>query len=269
MTMKNKSLLLSLVGVLLAASALTALAAGPLTPPGTPGDGSNGGPSLTEVKAAVDALQASDGRTRIPAQTNTYTISQPGNYVLTGNITVASGDGINITASNVTIDLNGFTITSTVTPAAGTGIRVSNTSRNIRIHNGQITSGFTTPGNLPAPGPGFSFGIQLAVAVGSTSDNLVFEDLYIVGINGLAIAPTNTAVAATMHNVVARRVVVDGQSGIIFALGGSSTFGKIIDCDVKTISATVSVAAGLVGQTTAQNTGGGSAFSALVDFNNH
>ncbi|HSP54850.1 MAG TPA: right-handed parallel beta-helix repeat-containing protein [Dehalococcoidia bacterium] len=39
-----------------------------------------------------------------------FTISQPGSYVLNGNLTDNSGDGITILASDVTIDLNGFTL---------------------------------------------------------------------------------------------------------------------------------------------------------------
>src|SRR5438876_7759228 len=38
-----------------------------------------------------------------------FTISQPGSYVLNGNLTAAaSGTGITVSASNVTVDLQGF-----------------------------------------------------------------------------------------------------------------------------------------------------------------
>src|SRR5437867_1430719 len=38
-----------------------------------------------------------------------FTISQPGTYVLNGNLTVVSGqNGINVTANILTIDLQGF-----------------------------------------------------------------------------------------------------------------------------------------------------------------
>ncbi len=44
------------------------------------------------------------------------TISQPGSYKLTSNLYVPAGsDGIQITADNVTLDLNGFTVLGTAT----------------------------------------------------------------------------------------------------------------------------------------------------------
>lgn len=50
------------------------------------------------------------------------TISQPGSYRLTGNLTVpASADGIVITGENVTLDLNGFTIRGPGTCIKGAG----------------------------------------------------------------------------------------------------------------------------------------------------
>src|SRR5215472_5508177 len=43
-----------------------------------------------------------------------FTITQPGSYILTGNIVVSLGGGIEIASDNVTIDLNGFTISGPV-----------------------------------------------------------------------------------------------------------------------------------------------------------
>src|SRR3954466_7347380 len=64
------------------------------------------------------------------------TLSQPGNYRLVGNLTVADVDttGIQIVSDSVTLDLNGFTISgpalctagpATTCPAIGKGIGVS------------------------------------------------------------------------------------------------------------------------------------------------
>src|SRR5437667_9194781 len=39
-----------------------------------------------------------------------FTISQPGSYILNGDLTGSSGDGITIQTDWVTIDLNGFTL---------------------------------------------------------------------------------------------------------------------------------------------------------------
>src|SRR4051812_10008933 len=44
---------------------------------------------------------------------NTFVISQPGSYYLTGNITGAAGKhGISVQADDVTLDLNGFALIS-------------------------------------------------------------------------------------------------------------------------------------------------------------
>ncbi len=71
-----------------------------------------------------------------------YTISQPGMYRLTGDLTLATQDtnGITIDAEDVTLDLNGHSLTGPG-KAAGTtghGIRVSGTQFNIAIRNGTV-----------------------------------------------------------------------------------------------------------------------------------
>ena len=76
------------------------------------------------------------------------TISQAGSYRLSGNLTVPSGQsGIEISASNVTIDLNGFNITtpvqSQVSPARGIFFTGSGPS-SITVRNGKI-EGFVGP----------------------------------------------------------------------------------------------------------------------------
>jgi hypothetical protein len=50
---------------------------------------------------------------RIPISELPYTISEPGSYYVTGDLTTTS-DGIIVNADNVTIDLNGFCLTDTV-----------------------------------------------------------------------------------------------------------------------------------------------------------
>jgi hypothetical protein len=74
-----------------------ASAQGPLAPPGAP---------------APTMLSLSQVEPRTPiTNTTAVTISAPGSYYLTANISVTSGSAITITASQVTLDLNGFTIT--------------------------------------------------------------------------------------------------------------------------------------------------------------
>jgi hypothetical protein len=86
---------------------------------------------------AVDGVVLINQSTVTAAGGFPYSISQPGSYKLSGNLVVPSGvNGIQITASNVTLDLNGFSITNfnnngvifylVQTVGAVTGVRVQN-----------------------------------------------------------------------------------------------------------------------------------------------
>jgi hypothetical protein len=69
-----------------------------------------------------------------------YVIAQSGSYQLSSNLVVPCGsgaNGINITASNVTVDLNGFTISCSATNTA-TGIQAGAVT-GITIMNGAVT----------------------------------------------------------------------------------------------------------------------------------
>jgi hypothetical protein len=78
-----------------------------------------------------------------------YTITAPGNYLLTGSLVVpASTDGVVLEASDVVIDLNGFSITgpftcSTGSCAAGSGSAISpglsvSYARTSTVRNGRV-----------------------------------------------------------------------------------------------------------------------------------
>ncbi len=89
------------VGVIFATSGL--LFAGPLTPP--PGAIVGTHKTLTEVepRIAINATNTPGNATAL------FRITQPGSYYLAGNVTgVAGRHGIEIVASGVTLDLNGF-----------------------------------------------------------------------------------------------------------------------------------------------------------------
>jgi len=66
------------------------------------------------------------------------TITVPGSYIVTQDFSVATGDGITISANDVTLDLNGHTITLT----QGTGVRVTSGFSAIRIRNGRLLGGY-------------------------------------------------------------------------------------------------------------------------------
>jgi len=122
---------------------LTAFGQGSLNPPAAP----------TPTMKSLDQVKAGT-----PIGSAPYTISSPGSYFLTSNLTVSSGNAITISTNGVTLDLNGFTITSTSSTASGNGIYLSNVE-DVTILNGHITGGVTYNGSSFSTGPGFQSGI--------------------------------------------------------------------------------------------------------------
>lgn len=121
-----------------------------------------------------------------------YAITASGSYQLTANMLApAATSAIVISASNVTLDLNGFvvsqgTLTSPCSPDTTTGYGstcvataapalIVATGRNITIKNGTVYNG---PGG----------GISLSVGIPSEAMYGTFEDLRVVGNRGLGIA---------------------------------------------------------------------------------
>lgn len=130
------------------------LAQGLLTPPGPP------------QANMISLAQLKPSNPIDPAQFNfnyPYNITTPGNYHLTTNLTVTSGNAIVIAANGVTLDLNGFTISSTSSTASGSGVVLSN-AQDATIVNGHIRGGVTFSGSSFSAGPGFQYGISFTGA---------------------------------------------------------------------------------------------------------
>jgi len=92
---------------------------------------------LPDVGPMIPLSLNSDHRTLISSLP--YTISTPGSYYVTNDLTGAAGsDGIIIAAEDVTIDLNGYTLRGV--PGSGHGIYndIGVTRYNLRIHNGTV-----------------------------------------------------------------------------------------------------------------------------------
>ncbi len=108
--------------------------AGPLDPPAGP------------VTSTYKTLAEVEPRTAISAATtpgdadSRFKITQPGSYYLTGNITgVAGKHGIEIAASGVTLDLNGFDLVGVPGMGAFDGVSVTvDGLRNITVLNGAV-----------------------------------------------------------------------------------------------------------------------------------
>lgn len=104
--------------------------AGPLNPPSGPVQSTSRFGPRTVINEANTPGDAD----------SLFMITQPGSYYLGGNVTGVSGmSGIEIAASNVSIDLNGFSLTGV--PGSLDGIVVNpQTQRNITIKDGIVTS---------------------------------------------------------------------------------------------------------------------------------
>ena len=122
--MKTNSIKLLLVAGISAFCLLpSAFGQGALTPPGAPAPTMK---TLTQVEP------------RTPISSVPVTISSPGSYYLTTNLTGASSaHGITISSGNVTLDLNGFVLQGV--SGSLDGVRVSGTYTNITVRNGTIT----------------------------------------------------------------------------------------------------------------------------------
>lgn len=88
------------------------------------------------------------------------TITTPGNYRLSRNLTVASGIGINIASSDVFLDLNNYELIGT---GGTTGINIPSDLSNITIKNGIIRD--------------FTVGIGIDTGI----ENFIFENLRCFG----------------------------------------------------------------------------------------
>jgi parallel beta-helix repeat protein len=103
---------------------------GSLTPPGAPA------PTMLalnqiEPRTPVDAAHTGSGGS------SEFLITQPGSYYLTTNVVGISGEnGINISANNVTLDLNGFLVQGI--SGAWSGVYIHAGYTNVTVRNGNI-----------------------------------------------------------------------------------------------------------------------------------
>ena len=102
--------------------------------------------ACTMALGALVPARADEGRIPLgqPVFSNqTVTITAPGSYVLTSNLFLGNAStnpsAIAIQASNVTLDLNGFTVE--IFAGTGSAILIFPDQRNIHIRNGKIRGG--------------------------------------------------------------------------------------------------------------------------------
>jgi len=186
----------------------TVFAQGSLTPPGAPGP-------------LFKTLSQVEPRTPISAPT---VISNSGSYYMTTNIVVTNGNttAINITANDVTVDLNGFSLVCTATNGSGDGVNIGGVN-NVWIRNGSIVS--------------FANGVRLL----TQARGIRIEDMYLArsrenGISGFFLASPSTGM---VH--IARCIVEDmglpAPTTVTFPTGIilQGIPGVIEDCTIRDI----------------------------------
>jgi hypothetical protein len=97
--------------------------------------------AFTAAAGAVDGtIEINQAKVLANGGSFPYVISNPGSYRLTGNLTVSStsADAIDVNASQVTIDLNGFSISGPGSSSVGHGIAEPSSSE-LEVENGTIT----------------------------------------------------------------------------------------------------------------------------------
>jgi len=225
-------------------------AQGSLAPPGAPA-------------ASMKSLDQIEPRT--PISSAPCTISAPGSYYLTANLHVNGGDAIDITASGVTLDLNGFTLSSSEATPAGTGINLAGANTDITILNGHIQGGvtygiggvyggagfrngigfsYTIPANVRVSGVSVSgcaaYGIKLNISNSTVVDSCTVQNIGVWGIQAGSIS----------HSVAE----LCGDTAI-FAATADSCYGNCTGSGWGLYSGTANNCSGL-------NTGSGTGLSA-------
>ena len=237
--------------------ALGVSAQGPLTPPGAPG-------------ATMKTLGQLEPRTAI--SNANYTISQPGSYYLTTNLT-ATEHGIIIASDGVTLDLNGFSLTGDQ-GAGEYGLYIlgdfSSGYKGITVRNGSINR-FNTGARLQHvslscfENLSFSsnnYGIILRSLLGQSSGNRIthcrFSDSVAFGVyvyaassgqcNGNTFSQcsitgsggtglfffTQTTSQCNGNRVTECRLTANHGEGIVFNGSGSQCNGNVVsDCIIS------------------------------------
>lgn len=162
---------------------------------------------IPNIRKSIGALVASLVlATTASAQ---WTINRPGNYKLYANHNVASGDAIIITASNVTLNLNGHTV-STAARGTGRGIVVQG-AKSVSVNGGGVS------------------GFNANVAV-TDSQNVEVEGLQITG-DGLAPSGGPTEIGVLLINSWACNVLNNTVSSVnlgIFVRGERCTANRLM-----------------------------------------
>jgi hypothetical protein len=190
--MSRRVLVAALAGSAILTAAALISRAGPLSPP-------SGAVAPTyKTLAEVEPRIAVNAANTPPDASALFSISQPGSYYLTGNITVAaaSTSAIDITCDNVSLDLCGFTIAGLT--GSGQTPAISGTHSNVRVRSGVIHT--------------FGYGLSLAGGTQYDASDLVISDCLVGIYMGDSAVARDCSVSAS-----------NGGGGYGILVGSSST----------------------------------------------
>jgi hypothetical protein len=167
-------------------------------------------PANHPAVVAADGVKLIDHANVVARGGYPYHITEAGSYRLSSNLVVPSGaNAINITVSNVTIDLNGFAISGSGSSAISGG---STPITGVSVRNGTIS------------GP--SSGINLGNCTGCSVQQMLIEN----SVNGISVGPTalvssNVVTGFTAGSAVGTAIVAGVYSTIIGNTVSGPAFG--------------------------------------------
>ncbi|EEF59579.1 hypothetical protein [Pedosphaera parvula] len=201
---------------------ITAHAQGSLTPP--PGVPAPVMKSLDQIEARTPLISGAPG---VSYANGLYTITQPGGYYLTGNLTMTNKTGasfITFLTNNVTLDLNGFTLFGT---AGNMGTAIDGSGFGYRIFNGHIVGG-TTQTNGVFTKAGFYKGIETFSGNVNFGTDTIISDITVRGVR-------DRGIQGSLNSVVERCLVdTAGAEGMIV---GSVRDSRAINTSADAIEA--------------------------------
>ncbi len=180
----------------------------------------------------IQAQQTGEAKLGTQITSLPYTISSPGVYILTQDfldLNLASGSAIEITSSDVVLDLNGHTISNT-TAGAGTiadGVLATDQS-NVTVRNGTIQ--------------GFMTGVALTASdltnPGTTSYGHAVEKLNVNGCTyeGISVAGANSTVRSCQVKNIGGSTVLD-ELASAYGIDLLGTGLRCLECDVSAVTA--------------------------------
>lgn len=189
--MKTLKWLTGMACAILALATEQTRAQGSLTPPGPPAPAMK---TLTQIEP------------RTPISSLPFTINSPGSYYLTTNLSTI-GDGLSISASDVTVDFSGFTLNSYI---------FGSDSTNVLIRNGTILNQ--------------NYAVQLG-------NDCRVESIVFRNCNGVALFGRNRTLVIKCHFIACDGVVWIGDNGKVSdcRFAGNANCGLLVgeNCEVS------------------------------------